>query len=154
MREQVRRRYYIPYRSDAEAFVAQAIAAGAHVVHVSSHSFTPSLDGDLRRADVGLLYDPGRAGERTLCVRWQRALQARAPGLSVRRNYPYLGRSDGFTSHLRKHYADGAYAGIEIEVNQKRVRNGAIPARDRRTIIWALLDALAPRDDLSASDAR
>ena len=154
LREFVRRRYYEPYRRDVETLVAKAIAAGTRVVHISSHSFTPSLDGDVRRADVGLLYDPARAGERDLCVRWQRALRARAPGWIVRRNYPYLGRSDGLTSHLRKRHADVAYAGIELEINQERVQNGALPARDRRAITWALLDALASQHATDRSDAR
>src|SRR6185437_4798452 len=38
----VRRRYYEPYRRDVETFVATAVAHGIRVVHVSSHSFTPS----------------------------------------------------------------------------------------------------------------
>ena len=150
----VRRRYYEPYRRDVETFVATAVAHGIRVVHVSSHSFTPSLDGDVRRADVGLLYDPARVRERDLCIRWQRALKARAADWIVRRNYPYLGRSDGLTSYLRKRYCDDAYAGIELEANQKRVRDGAFPARDRHVITAALLDALVSQRATGPSDAR
>jgi len=152
VRDEVCRRYYVPYRREVEAFVARATAAGTRVVHLSSHSFTPSLDGSVRRGDVGLLYDPDRAGERALCLRWQRALASRRPQWAVRRNYPYLGRSDGFTSYLRKRFGDAAYVGIELEVNQKHVRNGSVPAGDRAAIVGALCDALRgdPDDALEA----
>ena len=141
-REEACRRYYLPYRREVEAFVARATAAGKRVVHLSSHSFTPSLDGLERRGDVGLLYDPARASERSLCLRWQRALASRRPRWVVRRNYPYLGRSDGFTSYLRKRFGGDAYVGIELEVNQKHVRNGSVAAQDRAAIVDALCEAL------------
>jgi predicted N-formylglutamate amidohydrolase len=154
IRAEVCRHYYAPYRSRIEAFVADACAAGMRVVHVSSHSFTPSLDGSVRRADVGLLYDPGRGRERDLSLQWQRLLAARRPAWRVRRNYPYQGRSDGFTSYLRKRHDEDAYLGLELEVNQKHVRNGIMPAPDRAAIIAALCEALAPSAAITASDAR
>jgi len=75
----------------------------------------------VRRADVGLLYDPGRRGEVQLCARWKAALANMAPELRVRRNYPYAGRGDGLTCYLRKRFSPGVYVGIELEVNQKIV---------------------------------
>ena len=141
-RDDICRRYYLPYRLEVERFVARAIAGRKRVVHVSSHSFTPRLDGDVRRADVGLLYDTGRRNERELCLRWQRALARRRPQWIVRRNYPYRGRSDGLTSYLRTRFGDDAYAGIELEVNQKHARSGAVPSADRTAIAHALCDAL------------
>ena len=150
LRDDASRRHYAPYREKVEAFVARAVASGAPVVHISSHSFTPVLDRCVRRADVGLLYDPDRMRERELCVRWQRALATRRPAWIVRRNYPYLGRSDGFTSYLRKRYDDASYAGIELEVNQKHVRDGVVPAPERAAIVAALCEAL--RVDVSAAD--
>jgi len=114
-------RHYLPYRAEVERLVAQAIARGRRVVHVSSHSFTPKLDGHLRRADVGLLYDPGRRGEAGLCARWKAALIARDPSLRVRRNYPYAGKGDGLTRYLRRRFPPAAYVGIELEINQRIV---------------------------------
>ena len=157
VRDDVCRRYYTPYRSKVEGCIRQLVASGRHVVHVSSHSFTPLLDGIARRADAGLLYDPDRTGERDLCLSWQRALRNRAPDWIVRRNYPYLGRSDGFTSYLRRRFAKSLYTGIELELNQKHVLGGhAIDARERVAVVGALQDALAHRRtaSLSASDAR
>ena len=145
LRGEVCRRYYLPYRNAVEAFVRAAVERGERVVHISSHSFTPSLDGtSIRRCDVGLLYDPGRDFERALCLRWQAALAQFAPEWIVRRNYPYRGRSDGLTRYLRTRYGDASYSGIELEINQKHVRrHGAIDARESAAIIAALRVALA-----------
>ena len=33
------------------------------MIHLSSHSFTPELDGKVRKADIGLIYDPARQRE-------------------------------------------------------------------------------------------
>ncbi|HEX6795335.1 MAG TPA: N-formylglutamate amidohydrolase [Casimicrobiaceae bacterium] len=149
VRDDVCRLHYQPYREKVEAFVARAVASGARVVHVSSHSFTPRLDGIVRRGDVGLLYDPARTRERELCLRWQRALAALRPDWIVRRNYPYIGKSDGFTSYLRRRYDGASYVGVELEVNQKHVRNGDVPAGERASIVAALREALAPRARVS-----
>jgi predicted N-formylglutamate amidohydrolase len=119
LRHEVRSRYYDPYRAKVESAIAAMIGRGAQVVHISSHSFTPRLGRVVRRAEVGLLYDPARRDELALCRRWQAALQARLAGARIRRNYPYRGTSDGLTTYLRTRFAANAYAGIELEVNQK-----------------------------------
>jgi predicted N-formylglutamate amidohydrolase len=113
--------HYLPYRERVERLVARAVSRGRRVIHVSSHSFTPELHGKVRRADVGLLYDPRRRGEVRLCARWKAALAELAPDLSVRRNYPYAGKGDGLTSYLRRRFPPAAYVGVELEVNQKIV---------------------------------
>jgi predicted N-formylglutamate amidohydrolase len=98
--------------------VRQSVSRGRRVIHISSHSFTPKLSGKVRRADVGLLYDPVRQGEVELCARWKASLAVLAPALRVRRNYPYAGKGDGLTRHLRSRFPDHAYVGIELEINQ------------------------------------
>lgn len=144
LREAIVERYYRPYRTKAEHHVHRAVARGKRVVHVSSHSFTPELDGDVRTADVGLLYDPARPGEVALCERWKAALLALAPHLNVRRNYPYAGKGDGLTNHLRKRYPPRLYVGVELEINQKYPTGSA---REwialRRAIVESLRLALA-----------
>ena len=80
----------------------------------------------MRKADIGLLYDPSRPGERALCQRWQASLKTKAPGLTIRRNYPYTGKADGFTTYLRRRFPTDRYAGIELEINQKYVFNGGL----------------------------
>lgn len=111
--------YYAPHRRAVEEQIAESVGGGRPVVHLSVHSFTPVLNGVTRTADVGLLYDPLRAREREFCRAWQATLRDRRPDLGVRRNYPYLGKSDGFTTYLRKRFADAPYAGIELEMNQR-----------------------------------
>src|SRR6202022_3561915 len=130
-RAQIVERHYRPYRVQVERLVRQAVAHGHRVIHISSHSFTAELDGKVRDTDVGLLYHPGRPGEVELAVRWKETLAALTPELRVRRNYPYAGKADGLTSHLRVRFAQRDYLGIELEVNQ-----GIVFAAGRR---WAAL---------------
>ncbi len=139
-RQAILEHHYRPHRNAVEQAVAKHIAAGRSVLHVASHSFTPVLDEVVRRADVACLYDPRRSSETFLAGRWLAALARRAPALRLRRNYPYRGRDDGLTSLLRKRFADDAYAGIELEVNQSLVEsNGAAWVR----LVADLIDALA-----------
>ncbi len=130
VRQRILSRYYHPYRAQVERTVRFALARGAQVVHLSAHSFTPVLDGAIRNADVGLLYDPGRSEESCFCERWCRLLAERIAPLRVRRNYPYRGTADGLATALRHRFASARYLGIEIEVNQKHVLAGG--ARWRR----------------------
>ena len=121
LRAKIVAQHYLPYRVRVERLVRQTVSRGRRVIHISSHSFTPELDGKLRGADVGLLYHPGRRGEVELCARWKASLAACAPGLRVRRNYPYAGKGDGLTAHLRLRFPPRVYVGIELEVNQSIV---------------------------------
>lgn len=138
MRQEIIERYYHPYRTEAERLVAQGIAQRGRVIHISCHSFTNNLDGVVRDADIGLLYDPVRQGESALCANWKSALKVAAPNLVVRRNFPYEGRNDGFTTALRRTFPSDVYLGIELELNQ---RNLLFPARQ-----WTAL-----RESLSVS---
>ena len=119
--------HYRPHRDAVEGDIARRIAGGQRVIHVASHSFTPVLDGVVRQADVAWLYDPRRAAEAALSRFWMAACAQRAPGLRLRRNYPYQGRGDGLTALLRKAFADEVYVGIELEVNQRFVAQGGAP---------------------------
>jgi predicted N-formylglutamate amidohydrolase len=114
-RAEIANRWWRPWRESVARTIAAWLEAGSAVRHVSVHSFTPELGGKIRNADIGLLYDPRRAAERELCLRWQAMLEER--GWRVRRNYPYLGTADGHTSALRKQFGI-AYAGVELELNQ------------------------------------
>ncbi len=135
LRTEIAERHYLPYRAQVEHLVRRSVSRGRRVIHVSSHSFTPELDGKVRRADVGLLYHPGRQGEVEVCARWKASLAAMAPELRVRRNYPYAGKGDGLTAHLRRGFPPGAYVGIELEINQRIVLAGGL----RWTALRAML---------------
>lgn len=144
IRQEILTRYYLPYRTKAETQIRQAIANGGRVIHVSSHSFTPELNGQVRNADIGLLYDPGRSGEARLSREWQRAIRAEVPGLKVRMNYPYAGTADGMTVSLRKLFPGDRYIGLELEINQKHVHAPVSHWNTLRdSVIKALQQALA-----------
>jgi predicted N-formylglutamate amidohydrolase len=135
--------HYTPYRRRVERLVARGAEGGRRVVHISSHSFTPRLAGEVRRADIGLLYDPSRPGERALARHWKSAIHDCNPGLRVRRNYPYEGKNDGLTSYLRQRYGPRSYVGVELEINQAIARRGGRSwTRLRKTLVRALLGAI------------
>ena len=146
LRREILTRYYLPYRTKAEAAIEQAVARGQRVIHISSHSFTPELDGKVRNADIGLLYDPARENEAMLCRRWQIALKEYAAGLRSRMNYPYAGTSDGFTVYLRKRFLEERYLGIELEVIQKHFAAGMTHWRAVRHAIIQSLHAVITQD--------
>jgi predicted N-formylglutamate amidohydrolase len=143
LRREILARYYHGYRGRAERLIEEALARGERVIHISSHSFTPVLGQQVRHADIGLLYDPARAGERRLCEHWRAVLARHAPGMVVRRNYPYTGKSDGFCTHLRRRFPADRYVGVELEMNQKHVfRGGRHWQGLRRAVVIALLEAV------------
>ncbi|TWT29499.1 N-formylglutamate amidohydrolase [Blastopirellula retiformator] len=113
--------YYSPHRAAVQEAVERVRASGKRVIHLALHSFTPELDGEIRTAEIGLLYDPGRPGEKKFCAAWRTRLIALHANMRVRLNYPYLGKADGLTTSLRKKYSDAQYVGIELEVNQRLV---------------------------------
>lgn len=144
-------RLWIPHRSALEARIAARVAAGERVVHVAVHSFTPRLRGRVRRCDVALLYDPARRTERDFCARWLRGLGDLDPGLRLRRNYPYRGRDDGLTTHLRTCFGPNDYRGIELEVNQERlVPDGPRPRALARLLAESLERILSTPSNLGA----
>jgi predicted N-formylglutamate amidohydrolase len=111
--------YYFSYRDKVEQLVQDFVMAGRRVLHIAIHSFTPELNGEARKTDIGLLYDPKRKEEQLFCRDWRQSIVEYGPEFMVRNNYPYLGIADGFPTYLRKRFKDGDYLGIELEVNQK-----------------------------------
>ena len=117
-REALRAALHTPHWGRVEGLVGGFLAGGGTVLHVGCHSFTPVFDGVARTADIGLLYDPRREAEKTLCSAWLQAITDLEPGLRVRRNYPYRGVADGLCTALRRKYGP-RYMGVELEVNQR-----------------------------------
>lgn len=140
-RRAVVEQHYRPHRNKVESAIAAHIANGRRVIHIASHSFTPELGGVVRQADVAWLYDPRRAGECRLARAWMTAFAQHLPGLRLRRNYPYQGRSDGLTSWLRKRHPAERYVGIELEVNQRFVMQPAAGWDRLRAALVASLQA-------------
>jgi predicted N-formylglutamate amidohydrolase len=112
------RTHYDSYRGPFEERLRKALATGESVLHLSLHSFTPVHNGLRRRVDLGILHDPRRRWELSVAQAWREELVCALPRLRIRRNEPYRGTSDGFTTWLRGRYPDRQYAGIELELNQ------------------------------------
>jgi predicted N-formylglutamate amidohydrolase len=137
--------HHTPHRGRVDEAVRGLSGRGSTVVHLAVHTFTPVLDGKVRGADVALLYDPARARERTLCRLWVGALKRRFPDLSVRRNQPYRGDSDGLTTWLRSRHSEEDYVGVEIEVNQRLLDSGGrFPEELGRGLVASLVGLEVP----------
>lgn len=111
--------FYQPYRKKVENYINNHIQQGKQVFHLSIHSFTPIFNDFERNTDLGFLYDPKRAAEKSLARAWQQRIKPLNQQLRVRMNSPYHGTADGFTTGLRKRLADQDYIGVELEINQK-----------------------------------
>ena len=111
--------YWSEYRAAIEKFVKAN--AKKEIIHLGIHSFTPVLNGKVRNADIGILYDPSRPQERAYANIIKAEIKRLYPAMKVRFNYPYKGSSDGLTTTLRKKFGP-QYVGIEIEINQKFFR--------------------------------
>ncbi|MBW2494457.1 MAG: N-formylglutamate amidohydrolase [Deltaproteobacteria bacterium] len=129
-RDLVLDRHYRAHRGALERRLRGLTEAGASVLHLAVHSFTPHWQGRVRHCDIGLLYDPQRKAERALCEQWQKLLLARSPGLRVRRNFPYRGAADGLTTHLRRQLPARTYLGVELELNQRSIARAGARRRD------------------------
>ena len=141
-------KYYLPYRELVEREVGRFAAKGKPVVHISVHSFSPVKGGKVRKADVGLLYDPARRNEKAICGYLAALLQG-VDSLSVRRNYPYLGKTDGFTSYLRKKFSEKQYAGIEIEMNLAFLSSGNKKKKKVEEVLMAGISKILRLQDFS-----
>ena len=117
-RQRILEKWWRPHRNQVERAVADVIARGDRVVHVAVHSFTPEIDGEVRNADIGLLYDSRRKQEAAFSRGWASTLCGYDPALRVRFNYPYAGAADGLTTWLRLRHPQSKYIGVELEINQ------------------------------------
>jgi predicted N-formylglutamate amidohydrolase len=107
--------FHVPYWNNVRHEVAARLHDRGSVLHLSSHTFDPSLDPENRTYDVGVLYDPAHALEAGFAERL--LFQLRAAGLDVRANQPYSGVGFAICTSLRKENADQRYAGIQLETS-------------------------------------
>jgi predicted N-formylglutamate amidohydrolase len=110
--------YYQPYHDAVIHHFKKLIAQDKTILHFSIHSFTPIFNHHVRKGDLCLLYDARREAELDLAITWQSWLKTKAPDLFIRRNYPYMGKTDGLASTCRTLFKDSQYLGFEIESNQ------------------------------------
>jgi predicted N-formylglutamate amidohydrolase len=138
-RRELLARHHAPHWQRVRESIVHLRGTGRPVIHLGVHGFTPFLPGERRDFEVGLLYDPSRAGERALARSWQKRLREFDPELRVRCNAPYRGNADGLTTALRRDFGPREYLGLELELNQRAlVRVGR-----RRRLTSALSELLA-----------
>lgn len=124
-KQQIINQYYLPYRQEVEKCIKSLIDRKQQVLHISCHSFTPVFEGNTRNAAIGLLYDPKHHGEKEVAREWK-GLLSQQSDFRIRLNYPYSGKSDGFTTYLRKKYLEKSYLGLELEINQALVEDKTV----------------------------
>ena len=129
--------YYLPYRNHVEQAIKNFIEMNENVLHISVHTFTPTINQVERHCDIGLLYDSSRKLEKAICKQLQTEIKKLNPQLKVRFNYPYFGKSDGFTTYLRKLFPEN-YLGIELEINQKFSKNNRMDTSIKQVLFKAL----------------
>jgi predicted N-formylglutamate amidohydrolase len=89
------------------------------VIHLSFHSFTPVLNGETRKTEIGILFDPASTVEQEFAEVWKASIEEKVDdNWRVKFNYPYKGTDDGLTTYFRGKYKKN-YAGLELEVNTK-----------------------------------
>jgi predicted N-formylglutamate amidohydrolase len=113
---QIIEQYFEPYRQAFKNLIQKHIEENHQVLHLSIHTFNPIEKGVEHNAAIGLLYDPSRHAEKEVVRILNELLLKRTP-YKVRLNYPRTGKSDNFTSALRKQLSESNYLGIELECN-------------------------------------
>lgn len=96
----------------------------------------------MRNTDIGLLYDPKRPLEKEITGYWYSEIKKQAPEYRVRKNYPYKGISNGFTTALRKQFSKEVYAGIEVETNQTLCKNEKIFTEYQKKLTFCLINTI------------
>lgn len=124
--------FHAPYWEAIRRDVRARLADRGSVLHLSSHSFDPSLDPATRTYDVGVLYDPTHAFEAELSERLM--FQLRAAGLAVRANQPYSGTGPAVCTTLRGEMG-ARYAGIELETSHAVTRTPGGCARVAEAVL-------------------
>ena len=144
--------YYLPHRQLVTDWLQQQTPL-ANVIHISVHSFTPRLRGETRRADVGLLYDPARSHESQFCRSWQQQLRRQRPGMPGTSQLSVFGQSGWLHDRPAQSSSRHArYVGIELEVNQRWVRQGGAGWRQLQSDLIATL--AVTRQEFAAANTR
>lgn len=147
-KEKILNNYYHPYRKKITDKVKEFVYSGNNVLHISVHSFTPVLNGEIRKNDIGLLFDPDNKMEQYCCNAWKKTIEKIRPDMVVMFNYPYLGTTDGLTKTLREAFPE-KYAGIELEINQKYYANNSMDKDIVRVIELSIEKALKENETVT-----
>ncbi|PIU00911.1 MAG: hypothetical protein COT74_03135 [Bdellovibrionales bacterium CG10_big_fil_rev_8_21_14_0_10_45_34] len=140
---------YKNYYDDIDRIIDKESARRA-VFHISLHTFVPVLRGKVRRADVGILYNPKVRNEREYAMALKyhaiknenllRKESAFNKGYKFYLNEPYRGWTDALTNKTSKKYSKRrAYFPVCIEVNQKVVKDAELKKLISQTLLQAAM---------------
>jgi predicted N-formylglutamate amidohydrolase len=135
-------KYHRPFRSEVVNHLKKIRSRKLFALHLSIHSFTPELNGEVRNCEIGFLYDPKRSAEKKIARYLRKVILNELPDVRIRMNYPYKGYADGHTTALRKQFEPKEYAGIEIEFNQAWITN----RKENKICLRAMTEALSKLD--------
>lgn len=137
---------YEPYRNELRHALRRTLSQSGQVLHLSIQTFPLKSAGrkpKLRRADMGLLYDPSHEDEVDLSLNWIEEMYYEVQMLRVRRNYPTRGTNDCITKAMRAEFAHLGYVGLELRINQAWAgRPVAIRDQVIEGICWSLKEVL------------
>jgi predicted N-formylglutamate amidohydrolase len=104
--------FYEPYHRAVDELLRRRLDLGRDSTLVALHSFTGRLGDEVRRMEVGVLFDDDqqRLGEAV-------AAEIAGEGLATALNEPYSGK-DGFTYSVTRHGRAHGLPYIEIELRQ------------------------------------
>jgi predicted N-formylglutamate amidohydrolase len=135
VRERLIQELYLPYHQDLKKRLAGVARRESFVIHLSIQSF-PGLGpkNQVRRSDVGLVYDPANTDQSDLALDWIDEMYESAPMLKVRRNTPRPGTTDSIVRSMNKEFDRDTYVGLELFANRSwasrnvKLRDEAIDA--------------------------
>jgi len=117
-RQKVLKDFYKPWRKDVEQNIA-LLMKDNHVIHCSVHTFPNTVNEELRKLDVAVLYDENRASDKFFAEHFLNLLSNENPRMQIEANYDIPGGKEGFVSQLRaKRGFAKNYTGIQLEVSQ------------------------------------
>ncbi len=134
-RESLLQKYHDPYWEEVMKICMESVKRDEEIKHISIHTFTPVFDGNIRKCDIGILYDPSRENEKEFAAVLKENILELAPELIIRKNFPYRGCTDSVTTSLRKIFRIG-YTGMEIEVNNRFFTEGFASADNLSDILF------------------
>jgi len=132
------REIYQPYHGAIAEALAERARSGRATVFLALHSFTPSLAGQARPWDIGVLYGDGNAGFAQALLAGLRG----QGGICVGDNQPY--RMDETDYTVPRHAWPAGLPYVELEVNQRLLANDAGIADIADGLAAALVSALGP----------
>jgi predicted N-formylglutamate amidohydrolase len=101
------------------------------VLHLGVHSFIPIFNGKKRSTDIGILFDPSNNQEREAAEQIKKSLSDQL-SIKVALNRPYRGNTNGLTTAMRLEFPKEKYLGLELEVNQRLLKDQKLIQRVTR----------------------